>query len=138
MREAAFMLIFEKMFRDDSYDEIIESAKAADEYEFNEEAQQLFINVCNNETELDAVISEFSTTRSVSRIGKVSLAVIRIAVYESIYTDIPVNIAVSEAVSLSEKYSLETDTKFVNGLLGAFARSEKVPADKRDSVSPKA
>lgn len=134
-REAAFMLIFEKMFSKDTCDEIIETAKEADEYEFDEFSQDIFRNVTDKEEELDAVIGEFSKTRSVSRIGKVSLAVLRIAVYESIYTDVPVNVAVSEAVSLSQKYSLENDVKFVNGLLGSFAKSEHIPEDKRAQVT---
>ena len=41
IREAAFLLIFEKLFRDDSCDEIIESASEADEFDFNDEVKRL-------------------------------------------------------------------------------------------------
>lgn len=128
VREAAFMLIFEKMFRDDTYEDIIESAREADEYDFSDESIELFKNVSDKSEELDGIISEYSEKRRVERIGKVSLAVMRIAVYECLYSDnVPVNVAISEAVLLSKKYSLENDTQFVNGLLGAFSRSGRIP-----------
>ncbi|MBQ7990903.1 MAG: transcription antitermination factor NusB [Oscillospiraceae bacterium] len=136
-REAAFMLIFEKMFRDDSCEDIIEQAKLADEYDFDEYSKELFTAVTEKAAQLDEIIGRFSQTRAVDRMSKVSLAVMRIAVYESLFTPIPVNIAVSEAVIISQKYSLENDTKFVNGLLGSFAKSEYIPEDKRSSVTVK-
>lgn len=131
------MLIFEKMFRDDSCEDIIEQAKLADEYDFDEYSKELFTAVTEKAAQLDEIIGRFSQTRAVDRMSKVSLAVMRIAVYESLFTPIPVNIAVSEAVIISQKYSLENDTKFVNGLLGSFAKSEYIPEDKRSSVTVK-
>ena len=131
------MLIFEKMFRDDSCEDIIEQAKLADEYDFEEYSKELFTAVTEKAAQLDEIIGRFSQTRAVDRMSKVSLAVMRIAVYESLFTPIPVNIAVSEAVIISQKYSLENDTKFVNGLLGSFAKSEYIPEDKRSSVTVK-
>lgn len=122
------MLIFERMFRDDTYEDIIASAKEADEYDFNEESIELFKSVCDKSEELDGIIAEYSEKRKVGRIGKVSLAVLRLAVYECLYADnVPVNVAISEAILLSKKYSFENDTQFVNGLLGAFSRSGKIP-----------
>lgn len=122
------MLIFEKMFRNDSCDDIIESAKEADEYDFNGEAAELFKAVDSKTEELDGIISDFSEKRSVGRIGKVSLAVLRLAVYECLYSEgVPVNVAISEAVRISKIYSFANDTQFVNGLLGAFSRSGRIP-----------
>ncbi len=128
IREAAFLLIFERMFRNtDSIEDIIASAKEADEYDFNDEAERLFRGVDEKTEELDGIIAVFSEKRKVSRIGKVSLAILRLAVYECLYSeDVPVNVAVSEAVRLSGQYSFENDTQFVNGLLGAFSRSEMI------------
>lgn len=122
------MLIFEKMFRDDSCEDIIGSAKDADEYDFNDEVCRIFRNVVEKTDELDAVIGEFSQKRKVTRIGKVSLAVLRLAVYELFYEEnVPVNVAISEAVQIAKKYTFENDIKFINGLLGALSRSGKLP-----------
>ncbi len=126
IREAAFMLIFEKMFRDDSCEDIIEAAKEADEYDFNDESKELFIKVSEKTEELDGIISEYSPKRKVTRIGKVCLAVLRLAVYECLYEeDVPDNVAISEAVQLTKKYAFDTDIQFVNGVLGTFSRRER-------------
>jgi N utilization substance protein B len=46
------------------------------------------------------------------------------AIYEILHMpETPVNVAVSEAVHISEKYTYQEDTAFINGVLGAFARS---------------
>lgn len=127
IREAAFLLIFEKLFREDSCDEIIESAKAADEYDFNEDVCRVFRAVTEKTGELDGIISDYSEKRKVNRIGKVSLAILRLALYECLYEeDVPVNVALSEAVLLTKKYAYENDTQFVNGVLGTFSRSGRV------------
>ena len=133
VREAAFLLIFEKLFRDDSCEDIIEAAKDADEYDFNDEVKRIFCAVSEKTEELDGIISEYSETRKVNRIGKVSLAVLRLAVYECLYEDsVPVNVAISEAVQLMKKYAYDNDTQFVNGVLGAFSRSGRIPEKEKE------
>lgn len=133
VREAAFLLIFEKLFRDDSCEDIIEAAKDADEYDFNDEVKRIFCAVSEKAEELDGIISEYSETRKVNRIGKVSLAVLRLAVYECLYEgSVPVNVAISEAVQLMKKYAYDNDTQFVNGVLGAFSRSGRIPEKEKE------
>lgn len=129
IREAAFLLVFEQLFRkDDSREDIIDSAKEADEYDFNDEAVRLFSNVVEKAEELDGVIGRYSEKRKVGRISKVSLAILRLAVYECMYEDeVPVNVAISEAVQIAGKYAYENDTQFINGILGALSRSGELP-----------
>lgn len=135
IREAAFMLIFEEQFGLGSCDEIIECAKEADEYDFNGEAVRIFKAVAERSEELDGIIAKYSEKRRVGRIGKVSLAVLRLSIYECLYEpEVPVNVAVSEAVIISQKYSFETDTSFVNGILGSFSRSDDIPSEKRQGT----
>ena len=134
VREAAFLLSFEKLFRDDPLEAIFESAKEVDDFDFNEEAQQLVRNICENADKLDEIISEFSDKRSVSRIPKVNLALLRLAIYESLFDDrVPVNVAISEAVKLAQAYALEPDVSFVNGVLGSFSKSDHVKNKAEDT-----
>ena len=59
-----------------------------------------------------------------NRISKVSLSVLRIAICEMLYyDDIPLGASINEAVEICKKYASEDEYTFVNGLLGAFARS---------------
>ena len=124
MREAAFLLVFEKSLRmNDSFEEILDSAREADEYDFNEASEELFRGVYEHIDELDAVISALSEKRQVSRISRVSLAVLRIAVYEIKFSEkVPTTAAISEAVNIVKKYALDPEVQFVNGVLGAYSR----------------
>lgn len=124
VREAAFFLTFEKLFGDESTDAVLDTAYEADVFEINEDVEKLFKSVDEKSEELDGIIAEYSKTRQFSRIPRVSVAILRIAVYEMIYDDkVPDNAAISEAVQLTKKFAFETDVQFVNGLLGAFFRS---------------
>lgn len=123
VREAVFFLTFEKLFSDDTTDSIIDTAYEVDEFEMNEDVEKLFKAVDEKAAEADEIIAKYSEKRQFSRIPKVSVAALRIAIYEMLYDPkVPDNVAISEAVNLSKKFSYEPDVQFVNGLLGAFFR----------------
>ncbi|MDE6591777.1 MAG: N utilization substance protein B, partial [Oscillospiraceae bacterium] len=83
----------------------------------------------------DGLISRSIENLKVERKRTVSVAVLRLAIYECLYEeDVPANVAASEAVIISQKYSPENDTAFVNGLLGKFTRSDEIPEAKRLAV----
>lgn len=124
IREAAFFLTFEKLFSDETPDAIIDAAYEVDEFEMNEDAEKLFVAVNSKAPEIDEIISKYSDKRQFNRIPKVSIAILRIAIYEMLYDDkVPVNVAISEAVILAKKFSYAPDVQFVNGILGAYAKS---------------
>ena len=127
VRQAAFLLSFEKLFLDDDLEKIFEGAEALDEFILvDDEVKKLVRSLFDKQDELDGIISRYSDKRAVSRIPKVDLAVVRLALYEELYDDnVPVNVAISEAVGLTEKYALDPDISFVNGLLGSFAKDIK-------------
>ena len=126
VRESGFILIFEKLFRNDSVDEIVEIAEEYGDIMINDEVTALVKGVCEKEDELDSIISRYSNKRAVERIAKINLAVLRLAIYEAKYDEkVPMNVAISEAVALAEKYAQEPDVAFINGILGAFSRSEE-------------
>ena len=127
VREAEFLLIFEKMFRDESISELITQHETDYEYKCDEEIEATASEVVDKLPELDEIISKFSTKRAVERIPKVNLAILRLAVFEILYRSdkVPVNAVVNEAVGLAKSYAQEADVKFINGILGAFTRSLK-------------
>ena len=72
--------------------------------------------------EIDEKIDGAAKGWSISRIGKVELAVLRLAVYEMLYDeDIPVGVAIDEAVELSKRFGQESSGAFVNGILASLA-----------------
>ena len=85
--------------------------------------------VANREEELNATIQQFSIGWDVTRISKLTRSIMQLAIYEIQYVeDVPTGVAISEAVRLSKKYDNEDTGAFVNGILGAYARSLTAPA----------
>ena len=126
VREAVFFLTFEKLFSDETPDAIIDTAYEVDEFEMNEDVEKFFVAVDSKAAEADEIITRYSEKRQFSRIPKVSVAVLRIAIYEMLFDDkIPDNVAISEAVNIAKKFAYEPDVQFINGLLGAFCRDRK-------------
>ncbi len=73
--------------------------------------------------EIDEKIDRAAKGWSISRIGKVELSVLRLAVYEMLYDEnIPVGVAIDEAVELSKKFGQESSGSFVNGILATLAK----------------
>lgn len=131
VRETAFILSFEKLFRDESIDDIIKISEEYDDFKIDEEAVRLVKGILDKQDELDGIISRFSNKRSIERIPKINLAIIRLAIYEALYDEkVPVNVAISEAVALAQKYAQEPDIAFINGVLGSYSRSGDAPSDE--------
>lgn len=123
-REQAFILVFEKIFRDETIEDIMEYAQEARDYINNEYITDVATGVYNNLDTIDKYVSENSKGWSINRISKVGLAAMRIAIYEMLYrSDIPVSVSINEAVELIKKYATVDDSAFANGILGTIARS---------------
>ncbi len=124
IRDCAFKIIFESLLRDDSLEELYEIAEEIEEITINDKVKEIVEGTLNNAEKIDAMIQEYSTKRSVDRIAKINLAILRIAFYEIMFDDMtPVNAAISEAVHLAETYAHEKDLSFVNGILGAYSKT---------------
>ena len=122
-REQALMMGFEKMFREESMEEIFECAVEARDYSENEYVRRVSIGVYDHIDEIDGYISNNSKGWSISRISKVALACMRIAIYEMLYCDdIPVSVSINEAVELIKNYATEKDSSFANGIMGTIAQ----------------
>lgn len=73
--------------------------------------------------EIDEKINRVSEGWPVSRLGKAELAIMRLAVYEMLYDeDIPVNVAINEAVELAKNYGGDSAPSFMNGVLAKLAK----------------
>ena len=80
--------------------------------------------VANRLDELNAQIQQFSIGWDVSRISKLARAIMQLAIFEILYiADVPTGVAISEAVRIAKMYDGNDTGAFVNGILGAFARS---------------
>jgi N utilization substance protein B len=125
-REQAFIMVVEKMFRDETMEEIFECAVEARDYSENEYVRKVSIGVYDHLDEIDEYISKNSKGWSIARISKVALACMRIAIYEMLYfPEIPVSVSINEAIELIKKYATEKDSAFANGIMGTIAQEFK-------------
>lgn len=85
--------------------------------------------VCEHLTELDAVIAEAAVGWTMSRISRISMAILRLACYELLHMpEIPVRVSINEAIELSKSYDDERAYSFVNGVLNRVKESDAVRA----------
>ena len=122
-RQEAFCLLFEKTFTDMDIDEIIQGATETRELSVNDFTLQLAKGTVEHLDEIDALIESKLKNWKLSRISKVSLSILRMAVYELKYlADVPASVAINEAVELAKQYASEDDYSCVNGVLGNVAK----------------
>jgi N utilization substance protein B len=89
--------------------------------------------VANREEDLNAEIQKFSIGWDVRRISRLARCIMQLAMFEILYVeDVPTGVAVSEAVRLAKKYDGDDTGSFVNGILGAFARSLNAPVSEEE------
>ena len=123
-REQAFILIFEMIFHDDSIDDVIRDASLCRDVVIDDYAVLVAKSVQEHREAIDATIEAFSSKWKLSRMPKVTISILRLAVCEMNFVEgIPVGAAINEAVELAKKYGGEEDASFVNGVLGGIARS---------------
>ncbi len=87
--------------------------------------------VKSNMSYIDKIIDENSKGWKISRMSKVDLSILRLGIYEiSFREDVPLSVAINEAVELAKKYSSEESGAFINGLLGKFSKEKVVLAEE--------
>lgn len=126
MREQAFLLTFEGLFsKDENIDELIEL------YSENVEpvcdyAKSVFSGIKGCTDELDGVINKYSKSWKASRLPKVTLAVLYVALYEMKNVEgVADGVAINEAVNLAQKYATVKDSSYINGILGSVSRNKQ-------------
>jgi N utilization substance protein B len=87
-------------------------------------ARALVAGVWARRDDLDQTINRFSQHWKLARIARVELTILRVALYEMLYLDdIPLKVAINEAVELAKRYGDDNSKNFVNGILDAVARA---------------
>ncbi len=118
-RELAFALLFEHEFdKEKDMALLYDTAKETRDAEENKYVRSAICGVAEKEAELEALISEAATGWDITRISKVSLAILKLAAYEMLYcSDIPIRVSLNEAIELAKAYDDEGARGFVNGIL---------------------
>jgi len=126
LREHVFLLVFRAAFY--SYEDMPEQIRLYIE-EMEEPAREEDAELIEKKSsavfarlsELDKLINERTDHWNTDRMGKVELAIVRLALYEMLFDDeVPQKVAVDEAVNLAREYGQDGSGQFVNGVLARF------------------
>ena len=125
LRENVFKMLFRVEFHEDGsmseqlvmLDDELENIKEEDAAYINSKGSDIIAKMA----EIDEAINAATTGWKTSRMGKVDLSIIRLAVYEIKYEeDVPAKVAINEAVELAKLYGTDNSASFVNGVLAKF------------------
>ncbi len=123
MRENCFILLFERAFTEYTVEEMFALAAECDEIKLNNTVRQYYTETEEHLAEIDAIIERNLKNWNVSRISKVALSLLRLAVYElCVLKEIDPAIVINEAVEIAKTYSTQDDASYINGVLGAVVR----------------
>lgn len=126
IRENIFKLVFCGEFH--SSEELTEQVESyfEDMSDMTEEEHAYMVEKFNrikeNITAIDDKINSVAKGWKTGRMGKAELAILRVAVYEMLFDeDVPVKVAINEAVELAKKFGGDDSPAFVNGILAKLA-----------------
>ncbi len=118
-RKRALDVLYEAGLRDADPLETLKERLAHADPPVPDYAVALVEGVAANLTRIDELLATYAQEWTLDRFPAVDLAVLRIGVFELLWcTDVPDEVAVSEAVELAASLSTDESPAFVNGLLG--------------------
>ena len=125
-RELAFRAAYQADVTGDPVErclqEILEDLEEEPDPEAREFAGALVSTLAQHQPEIDAVVSRIAKNWSLARMAATDRSVIRLAAAELLYhVDVPVRVALDEAIEIAKKYGMETSGAFVNGILDRLA-----------------
>ena len=130
MREEAFKMIYSMQIQKvENKEEQIELYIESNNIN-NKEAQEYIKDVAfgieKHQENIDNQIKQnLKENWRIERISKIDLSILRLAIYEIEYKEIPYKVAINEAVELAKKYGEDTSKNFVNGILASIVKEEE-------------
>ena len=127
IRELAFKLIYSmEIQKNENIDEQIDLFLLSNNITDNnaKEYIQDVINGIENNIEdiVNLIEKNLKTDWKIERISKIDLSLLKLAIYEIKYKDIPYKVAINEVVELAKKYGEDTSKNFINGILASVVK----------------
>lgn len=130
MRELAFKLVYElevqKESEDDQFEIFVENNEIMDEKVINY-LKDIKEGINQNKEEINSLITNnLKDNWSLNRISKINLSLIKLAIYEMVYKELPYKVAINEVVELAKKYADESAPVFINGILASVVKEKNL------------
>ncbi len=136
MRELAFKLIYGLEVQKDNTEEQVDLFIENNDIE-NEIAKEYLKDIAkgilDNNIEIEKLISEnLKNNWSLNRISKINISLIKIAIYEMLYKNVPFKVAINEVVELAKKYADDSAPVFINGILASVVKEKNLDKAKEE------
>lgn len=132
-RKVAFELVYSlevQRVTGNEYEEQINlflESKLIQEKEVKEYVQDIVYGIKNNEAEiLQQISQELSEKWELSRLSKVSIAILKLAIYEILYKKLPYKVVINEAIELAKSYGDDNAPSFINGVLASVVKKNHI------------
>lgn len=83
----------------------------------NEYVKEIVYGVLTYKNEIDELANKYLDGWTIDRLGNTDMAILRMGIFELLYTDTPAVVAINEAVELAKSYSDDSVRKMINGVL---------------------
>ena len=130
IRELAFKLVYSvEIQKTDDIEEAIKLYIEANEINSTNAKNYIedeALGIQKNINEIDQEIEKnLKSEWKLERISKIDLSILRLAIYEIKYKEVPFKVAINEAVELAKKYGEDNSKKFVNGILASVVKDNE-------------
>ena len=137
MRELAFKLVYEievqKESEEEQFEIFIENNEITKESVI-EYLKDIKDGIKANIEEINSLISNnLKDNWSLNRISKINLSLIKLAIYEMVYKNLPYKVAINEVVELAKKYADESAPVFINGILASVVKEKNLNGELNEN-----
>ncbi len=91
----------------------------------NEFVDNIVYGVITNKKDIDVLANKYLKSWSINRLGNTDQSILRMGIYELMYTDTPSVVAINEAIELAKDYSDDSVRKMINGVLDKVYHSKE-------------
>ena len=130
LRELTFKLIYSETIQKQLEEEEEANFCEENEIQTSEEkayVQEIWDGIHEKETDiLEAKKRNLKEAWSIERIAKIDLAILKLAIYEMVYSKTPYKVVINEAVELAKKYGDDNAKAFINGILASIVKEENL------------
>ena len=133
-RELAFRLIYSIEIQKEMDEEQVKLFMQGNGIEEKAEIDyinEIFAGIKENKEEIVNLIqNNLKEKWSVDRISKIDLAILKVAIYELVFSKLPYKVVINEAVELAKKYGDDNSKSFVNGILASIVKEKKLAQEE--------
>ena len=107
------IIVYDKMHINYNVDDVILEVSLID----SEYIKEIVYGVLTYKNEIDKLANKYLDGWTIDRLGNTDIAILRMGIFELLYTDTPDIVAINEAVELAKNYSDDNVRKMINGVL---------------------